>query len=70
MIIIFFPLLKPIFGWTKIGAVKSDRTLHLGLTIVRQIITAHGGTVVFRNQPGGGGIAEIMLPLSQSAGKS
>ena len=34
----------------------------LGLTIVRQIIAAHGGTVTLSNEPGGGARAMVNLP--------
>ncbi len=34
----------------------------LGLTIVRQIIAAHGGIVTLENEPGGGARASITLP--------
>jgi len=34
----------------------------LGLTIVRQIIAAHGGIITLENEPGGGARASITLP--------
>ncbi|HJP11689.1 MAG TPA: PAS domain S-box protein [Arenicellales bacterium] len=34
----------------------------LGLTIVRQIIAAHGGTATLSNEPGGGARARVNLP--------
>jgi signal transduction histidine kinase len=50
----------------------ADRTDHgggagLGLSIVRSITTAHGGTVRARSRPGGGLIVEIDLPSASSA---
>lgn len=36
----------------------------LGLTIVRQIIKAHGGTTEFRNLPEGGCTVVLCLPVS------
>lgn len=36
----------------------------LGLTIVRQIIKAHGGTTSFYNVPEGGCMAELYLPMA------
>jgi len=36
----------------------------LGLTIVRQIVKAHGGTTEFRNLPGGGCTVILCLPIS------
>jgi signal transduction histidine kinase len=36
----------------------------LGLTICRQIVDAHGGTIEAHNRPGGGAEFEIVLPVS------
>jgi PAS domain S-box-containing protein len=36
----------------------------LGLTICREIVHAHGGTIAARNRPGGGAEFEILLPLN------
>jgi len=36
----------------------------LGLTIVRGIITAHGGRIWAENRPGGGAMFRFTLPLS------
>jgi signal transduction histidine kinase len=51
----------------------ADRTDHgggagLGLSIVRSITAAHGGTVRARPRPGGGLIVEIDLPPASSSG--
>ena len=51
---------------------SADRTDHgggagLGLSIVRSITAAHGGTVRARPRPGGGLIVEIDLPPASSA---
>jgi signal transduction histidine kinase len=35
----------------------------LGLTIVRQIVKAHGGTAEFRNLPAGGCLVVLCLPV-------
>jgi signal transduction histidine kinase len=37
----------------------------LGLWIVQQIITAHGGEVAAANAPGGGAVFTLHLPLSR-----
>jgi len=34
----------------------------LGLPIVKKIISAHGGTVAYRNQPGQGTVFTLSLP--------
>ncbi len=36
----------------------------LGLTIVKDVMTAHGGTLNLKNNPGGGGCATMLFPLS------
>jgi signal transduction histidine kinase len=38
----------------------------LGLAIVREVVTAHGGTVTAEESPTGGGLLRIQLPLHQS----
>jgi two-component system sensor histidine kinase MprB len=39
----------------------------LGLSIVRQVVEAHGGTVVAENAPGGGALFRVQLPASAPA---
>jgi signal transduction histidine kinase len=37
----------------------------LGLAIVREVVTAHGGTVVIDDSPTGGALFRIRLPIAQ-----
>ena len=37
----------------------------LGLAVVRQIVSAHGGRVDYRSEPGNGTIFTVRLPLSK-----
>lgn len=39
----------------------------LGLSIVRQVVEAHGGTVVAENAPGGGALFRVQLPATAPA---
>ncbi|HEY0968308.1 MAG TPA: HAMP domain-containing sensor histidine kinase [Opitutaceae bacterium] len=41
---------------------RSEAGLGLGLSLVRAVVTAHGGEVAVRNAPGGGAVFEVRLP--------
>jgi two-component system sensor histidine kinase KdpD len=41
----------------------------LGLAICRGIVEAHGGTITARNEPGGGAVFRMVLPLEQGSPK-
>ena len=45
--------------------VVSDDDPGVCLSIVKDIVTAHGGTVTGDNNPGGGSVFTITLPLEQ-----
>jgi two-component system nitrogen regulation sensor histidine kinase NtrY len=38
----------------------------LGLAIVKKIMEEHGGSLVMRNQPGGGASVELAFPVGQA----
>jgi two-component system OmpR family sensor kinase len=46
---------------------RSQGGVGLGLAIVRSVVEAHGGTVVYRPRPGGGSVFRVSLPLAPSA---
>jgi len=46
------------------GAAMRKEGLGLGLSIVREIVADHGGTVSFRNHPGGGFEVHLALPAA------
>jgi signal transduction histidine kinase len=39
----------------------------LGLSVVQAIVQGHGGEIVLNHRPGGGLIATIRLPITDSA---
>ena len=41
---------------------RSETGLGLGLSLVRAVVTAHGGEVTVRNAPDGGAVFEVRLP--------
>jgi two-component system sensor histidine kinase MprB len=41
----------------------------LGLAIVRQVVDAHGGTIIAANAPGGGLVVRMALPVAEEDGK-
>ena len=43
---------------------RSQRGLGLGLSVVKALVEAHGGTVAVANHPGGGAIFTVELPAS------
>ena len=45
--------------------IRSIRGSGLGLTLVKQIVEAHGGTVQIRSEPGEGSTFSIQLPLKK-----
>jgi two-component system sensor histidine kinase KdpD len=47
------------------GAGKPAGGLGLGLSIARQLVEAHGGTVIAQNRPAGGSRFSIRLPLGE-----
>jgi len=48
----------------RVPAATATGGVGLGLTIVRGIITAHGGRIWAENRPGGGALFRFTLPLS------
>jgi two-component system sensor histidine kinase ResE len=56
---IFQPLER---GTNSIGKVKGSG---IGLAVAREVVEAHKGSVVARNNPKGGAIFEVLLPLKR-----
>jgi two-component system OmpR family sensor kinase len=46
---------------------RSKGGVGLGLAIVRSVVEAHGGTVVYRPRPGGGSLFRVSLPPAPGA---
>jgi signal transduction histidine kinase len=42
----------------------------LGLAIANRIVVAHGGTIGFRNRPGGGAEFSVVLPVGKEKDKN
>lgn len=53
--------------WDRLfrGRNQSAKGIGLGLSLVRAIITAHGGTITAGNRPGGGALFQMSLPIRQ-----
>jgi signal transduction histidine kinase len=49
-------------GFRDGGSVPAEHG-HLGLRLVRDRITSHGGSVTLKDRPGGGAVLEIVLPV-------
>nr|WP_151773768.1 HAMP domain-containing sensor histidine kinase [Streptomyces abyssomicinicus] len=48
---------------------RDDGGAGLGLAIVREIVTRHGGTIALGRAPGGGALLTVRLPLAGPAGE-
>lgn len=55
---------EPFFRARNVTAIKGTG---LGLTIVRNSVTAHGGEITCRSQPGDGTTFEVRLPIAEEA---
>jgi signal transduction histidine kinase len=57
----------PYFKHLEDAALKKYGGLGIGLTLVRQVLQAHGCTIDLRNSPKGGTVVTFDLPLSGPA---
>lgn len=58
--------LPHVFGrFYRAEEARALRGSGLGLAIVKQIAEAHGGSVLLRNAPGGGTVAELYIPRTE-----
>jgi signal transduction histidine kinase len=46
---------------------RSQRGLGLGLSVVKALVEAHGGRVTEANQPAGGAVFTVELPLTAAS---
>lgn len=55
------------FGTTSVRPTAGEQSIGLGLAICKKIAEAHGGTIGAENQPGGGCVFRLELPLNPGA---
>ena len=55
------------FGNGKMGQLRGDsvRTMGIGLSVCKTIVTAHGGTLIAGNRPEGGASFTFILPAEE-----
>lgn len=59
-------LLGRLFEPFSRGSVRSTKGAGLGLTIVKRIVTGHGGEIRVESQPGRGATFQVCLPLGRA----